>query len=414
VNRAAICFGALLLLAPAGSAYSVLTHQAIIDSAWDANIKPLLKARFPRASAEDLKAAHSYAYGGCIIQDMGYYPFGSRFFSDLVHYVRSGDFVLNLLHESANLEEYAFALGALAHYAADTEGHPMAVNRSVPMEYPKLARKFGEKVTYADDVPSHLKVEFSFDVLQVARGNYAPEEYHDFIGFHVSKPVLERAFEKTYSLELADVFASVDLALGTYRRTVAGVFPLLTKAAWNLKKDDIAAMRPGIKRRDFLYNLSRASYHREWGEEYEKPGIFARVLAFLFRILPKVGPLRAFSFQAPSPAVDNLFQASFDKTLAVYRTLLAQQAKSALRLANRDLDTGELTEPSEYVLADKAYAALARKLAEGKHAVDGETRANVLSFFGRHSAPLDPKQDPKKWQETLAALETLHAGVPAR
>ena len=60
---------------------------------------------------------------GCIIQDMGYYPFGSKFFSDLVHYVRTGDFVANLIGEAQNLDEYAFALGALAHYAADTQGH---------------------------------------------------------------------------------------------------------------------------------------------------------------------------------------------------------------------------------------------------------------------------------------------------
>src|SRR5215469_8611173 len=156
-------------------AYSVLTHEAIIDSAWNQNIKPLLLKRFPNATRDELLKAHAYAYGGCIIQDMGYYPFGSHFFSDLLHYVRSGDFVMNEIAASQDLSEYAFALGSLAHYAADNEGHSIAVNRSVGVEYPKLASEFGPKVTYADNPTAHLRVEFGFDVLQVARGNYAPQ-----------------------------------------------------------------------------------------------------------------------------------------------------------------------------------------------------------------------------------------------
>ena len=103
--------------------YSVLTHEAIIDSVWDTSIKRLLLKRFPDATPERLVEAHAYAYGGSIVQDMGYYPFGSQFFSDLLHYVRSGDFVLNLIRDSQDLNEYAFSLGALAHYAADNTGH---------------------------------------------------------------------------------------------------------------------------------------------------------------------------------------------------------------------------------------------------------------------------------------------------
>jgi hypothetical protein len=203
--RRALLGTAVLALSPALSAYSVLTHEAIIDSAWDRNIKPLLTSRFPAATPHDLIEAHGYAYGGCILQDMGYYPFGGKFFSDLVHYVRSGDFVANLIRESQDLDEYAFALGALAHYAADSEGHSIAVNLSVPVEFPKLKKKYGRVVTYADDPAAHIKVEFGFDVLQVARGAYAPQAYHDFIGFQVSEPVLERAFHDTYSLHLGDV-----------------------------------------------------------------------------------------------------------------------------------------------------------------------------------------------------------------
>src|SRR5271165_618127 len=165
------------------AAYAVLAHEAIIDSAWDTNIRPLLLKRFPNATQEQLKEAHGYAYGGAIIQDMGYYPHGSFFFSDLTHYVRSGDFVLALIRDSNDLDGYAFALGAMAHYAADNDGHPIGTNRAVPVLYPKLQKKYGNSVTYEEDKLAHVKTEFGFDVLEIAQGRYAPDNYHDFIGF---------------------------------------------------------------------------------------------------------------------------------------------------------------------------------------------------------------------------------------
>jgi hypothetical protein len=177
----------------------VLSHEAIIDSAWDTNIKPVLLKCFPHATPDELRQAHGYAYGGAIIQDLGYYPHGSVFFSDLTHYVRSGDFVLALLRdarESKELNDYAFALGALAHYAADNAGHPIATNRAVPLLYPKLKKKYGDSIAYEDDPLAHVKTEFGFDVLEIARQRYAPDSYHDFIGFQVATPLLQRAFEE--------------------------------------------------------------------------------------------------------------------------------------------------------------------------------------------------------------------------
>ncbi len=412
--RAWLCLVLLAPFAPRLDAYSVLTHEAIIDSAWDAEIKPLLLRRFPNATADEITASHGYAYAGSIIQDMGYYPFGSRLFSDLLHYVRSGDFILNLIRESHDLNEYAFSLGSLAHYAADTSGHSIAVNRSVPIEYPKLKRKFGDVVTYEDDPTAHMKVEFSFDVLQVARGSYAPKAYHDFIGFEVSKELLERAFKDTYGLELKDVFSSLDLAIGTYRRTVSAIIPQMTKVAWKLKKDELTKAQPGISRRKFIYNVSRSSYHKEWGGNYEKPGIGARIMAFFFRILPKIGPLKALSFRAPTPQTDRFFQESFNKTMEVYRELLKDHTARDLQLANRDFDTGEVTRPGEYKMADKAYSKLAIKLADKDPApLDPKLRANILAFFQDLNLPNAAKEDPKEWQQTVAAVEKLKTAPPA-
>jgi len=404
---------ALFLLISSGlPAYSVLTHEAIVDSAWDRDIRPVLLQQYPQSTPEDLLKAHASAYAGCIIQDMGYYPFGSKYFSDLVHYVRSGDFVLNLVREAQTLNELAFALGALAHYAADTQGHSIAVNRSVPIEYPKLARKYGKVVTYADDKTSHLRVEFSFDVAQIARGNYAPQSYHDFIGFQVEKGVLERAFRDTYSIDLSDVFGDLDLALATYRHAVSVVIPELTRAAWHMKKDELASARPAVSKRKFVYNLSRASYRREWHEKYQKPGIGARILAFLIRILPKIGPLKALSFQPPTPQTTALFETSFDRTLDEYRRLLTDESAHRLVLEDRDFDTGNATYGGEYRLADDTYSKLARKLAEKDPAtIDPALLHNVFDFYQDLRLPYATKKNAQDWQETLAALNKLHAST---
>ncbi len=390
--------------------YSVLTHEAIIDSAWNDNIVPLLCKRFPNASAEDLRKAHAYAYGGAIIQDMGYYPFGSRLFSDMVHYVRSGDFVVNLIRDSQDLDEYGFALGALAHYVSDNNGHPLAVNRAVPIEYPKLEARYGNNVPYGLDPAAHLKVEFGFDVLEVASGHYASKAYHDFIGFEVSKRVLECAFLDTYGLKLEDVFASIDLALGTYRRSVSSVIPEATKVAWNLKKDELVKAEPGLTKRKFVYNLSRSSYEREWGHEFERPGVGARILSFLFRIIPKVGPFRGVSFKPPTEQTATMFMSSFNVTLDGYRALLRDVGARGLRLENKDFDTGQPTREGEYRLADETYAELVRKLADKKFAcVTPAIRSNILAFFSDPEAPNYARRKKDEWQKTMQALADLRA-----
>ncbi len=410
-----------LLLVPAGllltphalPAYTVLTHEAVIDSAWDANIKPLLLARFPGSDAKALIEAHSYAYGGCIIQDMGYYPFGDRFFTDLAHYVRSGDFVVNLIRDSQTLDEYAFALGSMAHYAADIHGHDLAVNLSVPIEYPKLLRKYGTVVTYEENPLAHLRVEFGFDVLQVAHGRYAPQSYHDFIGFSVAQGVLERAFHDTYSLDLRDLFADMDLTLGTYRHTVSGIIPEMTRVAWDLAKKDLRSNDPTVSRRAFIYNLSRAGYRKEWPSRYRQPGVGARILALVIRILPKIGPLKVLSVKVPTAATENLFQASFDRTLDEYRRLLRDQGQGRLTLPNLDLDTGAPTRPGAYWMADDAYAQLAIRLARRNPAsIAPPVLQNVLAFFSDTTLPFATKtRAPKVWRQTLAALDKLRTPV---
>lgn len=400
----------VLCLSQVAPGYSVLTHQSIIDSSWDNSIKPLLLKRFPQATAEQLREAHAYAYGGAIIQDMGYYPFGSKFFTDLAHYVRSGDFLEVLIDEAQDLNEYAFAIGALAHYAADNNGHSIAVNRAVPILYPKLRVRYGDKVTYVEDPTAHIRTEFGFDVVQMARGRYASEAYRDFIGFRVSKPVLERAFKKTYGLEIKDVFTNIDLALGSYRRAVSTVIPEMTKVAWETKKDEIEKNNPGITREKFLYRVSRAEYEKDYGNQYEKPGALAKTLAFFVRILPRVGPLKTLSFKPPTPEAERMYLESVNASLELYRTLLGRVDAGRLDLQNKDFDTGESTRAGEYKLADETYAKLVNKLADKQFEnVTVDLRQNILSFFGDLNAPVFAKRDKGDWRKTLSALEKLKA-----
>jgi hypothetical protein len=390
-------------------AFSVLTHEAIIDSAWKDSIRPLLLQRFPNATPDELKEAHAYAYGGSIIQDMGYYPFGSHFFSDLVHYVRTGDFVEALVRDSKDLNEYAFALGALAHYAADNNGHRIAVNRAVPILYPKLKRKYGDVVTYDENPAAHLKTEFGFDVLQVAKGHYAPDAYHDYIGFAVAQPLLERAFEETYSVELKSIFTNYDLAIATYRHTVSGLIPEATKIAWDLKKDEIQQSTPGITEKQFLYHLSRASYAKNWKEKYQEPGFGTKFLAFLIRIVPKIGPFSSLSFRTPTPETEKMFEASFNETIVEYGKLLQQEKTGGrMELVNDNFDTGSITGPGQYPLADKTYAELLDRLAKNHFAqLTPELRAAVLSYYRDLNAPFSTKRDKKSWAQVVRNLDEL-------
>lgn len=390
------------------SCYSVLTHEQVVDLMWKDQLQPMLLKRFPGATEEDLRKAHAYAYGGSLLQDMGYYPFGSKFFSDLVHYVRSGDFVEALLRDSSDLNEYAFALGALSHYASDNSGHP-TINRVVAIEFPKLRRKYGDSVTYADDPKQHIRTEFGFDMVQVAKNRYTSDAYHDMIGFEISKPLLERAFEETYGLKLEDAFGSVDLSIGSYRRSVSTLIPEMTRVALLSRRDVIVQDTPNFNRKKFLYYLSRSNYEHEWGTVYRKPGIGARILAWLLKVVPKVGPFKAVNFKIPTKQTEDLYIKSVDATVENYAGLLREEDKGKLHLPNRDCDTGQDTRPGEYVLTDKTYAQLVNKLVTKKAAVSlsPEIRDNVLQFYADPNAPNAMKRKPKEWQKLQAELETL-------
>lgn len=387
--------------------YSVLSHEELIDISWDRTIRPALLKRFPSASDDEIQKAHAYAYGGCVIQDIGYYPFGNHEFTNLLHYVRSGDFVGSMLHEARDVNEYAFALGGLAHYVADIWGHP-AVNVGVAIEYPKLRAKFGKAVTFEDDPAAHLKTEFSFDVLQVAKRRYISKQYHDFIGFEVAQDLLERAFHDTYGIGTDELLKAEDLTIGSFRFGVSRVIPEMTQVALATRQHEKMPELNDKARKEFLYHLSRADYEKEFGAKYRQPGIFARILAFFLRIIPRFGPFKPLAYRDPTPQTEDLYFRSMNNVVEQYSRLVEEAAGGDLKFPNRNLDTGDLTRAGHYKLADEAYADLVRRLAKHHFThVTPDLRSNILDFFS--SAPADRLRKIHKWRETQSAVAALKA-----
>jgi len=380
-----VCFVAivLLLLPKPLAAYSVLTHQAVIDAAWDTAIKPLLLARFPDTDAAALDDARAYAYGGSVVHDLGYYPLGSKLFSNLLHYVRSGDFVESLFRHATDVNEYAFAIGMLGHHASDNSGHALATNRVVAMMYPKLRAKFGDTVTYDQAPKQHVLVEFSFDVLHVAAGVYAPQAFHRFIGFKLAQPVLERAFLETYGLEMGDLFFDRSLTVGTFRYAVGKAIPEMTKAAWKNKRQEIEKVVPTVTRASFVFNLSRRDYEKHFGRDYARPRGFAKVVAWLHRLLPKIGPFRALAFKVPTPEAEKLFLESFTRTRQRFVQELNEIKSGRVAVGNTNIDLGRTTPRGSYSLEDETYEELVERLAKRKFAgISPGLRADLISHFG--------------------------------
>jgi hypothetical protein len=398
---------AVMVLTQASRAYSVLTHEQVVDLLWEDRIQPMLKARFPELTDQQFREAHAYAYGGSLVQDMGYYPFGSKYFSNLTHYVRTGDFVVCLIRESRNVNEYAFALGALAHYAADNDGHPM-VNHVVAMEFPTLQKKYGDEVTYADSPKAHIQAEFGFDMTEVAKNHYTSDRFHDFIGFEISEDLLERVFPEIYGIDFADVVRDEDLAIGTFRRSVSKVIPEMTRVALLARRKEIVADTPNAAEKKYLYYLSRTDYEREWGTGYRRPGFGAKVLAILLKVIPKKGPFSGLNFKIPTQPAEDLFVQSIDNTIHSYHQLLRDVERGTLHLANKDCDTGKDTRAGEYSLTDATYAHLLSHLADNDFKqVSPELRENLLAFYANPIALPTTRAKPRDWKKVQDNLQQL-------
>jgi hypothetical protein len=382
-------------------------HEAIVDAEWDNSIRPFLLHRFPSATPEELGEAKSYAYGGSVIQDLGYYPLGSQFFSHLTHYVRTGDFVQALFQESQDINDYAFALGALSHYCADVQGHSVGINRAVPLLYPKLRRKYGDIMTWEDSPYAHVLTEFGFDTLEVAAGHVAPQKYHDWIGFRVPKLVLQRAFRRTYGLELKDQVVSTRLTLAAYRESASHIIPAMTRVAWALKEKTLDESAGSVHHKS-LFHLRHADIEASWEKTRTRPGIGDKLTASIFRLVPKVGPLDVLQFHPPTDETAQLFADSLKATIADYESRIGDPR---FDLPAINLDTGQPIRPGEYRYCDGAFAQLLHKLELVHFAgTPPALRDNLLSFY-RDTSRNTLRRKPRHWRRAMRDLKELSAAT---
>ncbi|MBS7564148.1 zinc dependent phospholipase C family protein [Mucilaginibacter sp. Bleaf8] len=405
-----IFLGLLLCLPLSSGAFSILAHEAIIDAEWGRTLVPILKQKYPAATDQELITAHAYAYGGSLVADIGYMPGGNAHFTDLLHYVRSGDFITCLIKEAGDINEYAFALGALSHYIADKYGHSQATNVTVPLLYPELRQKFGNEVTYEDDHVSHSRMEFAYDVVQIGRSNYASVAYHDFIGFNIATAPLERAFLKTYGQHLHDYFSNFSSSISILRWGVKNLFPALTKQAWKSKKDEITKGNPAATSHTFRYKMRKYMYKQEFGGKSSKPDFKARALAFLVHILPKVGPLKSLKFKYPTAEGERRFVATFDTIVVRYAGVLNQVKDGNLQFEDINFDTGKPAVYGAYHLADKAYCKLVNMLQkQGMQCMTPELQQHIVQYYENVDLRLLFKDSPEKIQAFSLALEKVKA-----
>jgi Zinc dependent phospholipase C len=395
----------------ATDAYSFLTHEDLVDVAWHGSIRPALLARFPNTTEAQLRVARSYAYGGTTIQDLGYYPFGHQFFSNLTHYVRSGEFVNNLIRDSRNVNEYAFALGALSHYVGDNDGHRFATNPSTPIEFPSLGKKYGPTVTYDEAPHPHVRTEFAYDVEQVSRHEFAPVGYMHAMGFKVPRTLVERAFFETYGLSLGSVLGRPRPAFRSYNSAVSKLLPTFAHAEVLIHHKNFPPVDDTPDYHQFSTRQAQAGVENEWAMYKHKAGFGVHFIAFLIRIVPKIGAASDLAIRGPSAETDRWYIASVNRSIDDYERMLGELAKDpahALELPDRDLDTGNLVRPGGYPLTDKTYAQLLNKLtANPDRQVPNELRQNVLAYYADPNAPISTKKNSKAWKKVETELTTL-------
>ncbi len=398
------------------AAYSVLTHEELVDLAWNDSIRPLLLSRYPGTSQASLNEAHAYAYGGAAIQDMGYYPFGKEFFSDLTHYVRTGDFIASLFRNARNVDELAFAIGALSHYLGDSTGHSECINPATAVEFPRLARKYGEAVTYEQNPHAHVRTEFAFDIDQLTHRRLAPAEYLRHVGLQVPRGQVERAFYETYGLRLHEVLGPERPAIRGYRSAVRSFIPRFAHAETVLHGRGFPPDADDAAFQAFERQVQQAPF-QHWDGTRHHAGFVTHMLAFAMVVLPRIGPLSDLAIRGPNKQTESLYIHSVDDTMTQFRSVLReleQQPGSPVTLPNRDLDTGELVKPGAYALTDKTYAVLLQKVtADPADAVPAGIRRDLLKFYSDPNAPIVTKKDDDAWKRVERELATLRQ-MPTR
>ncbi len=400
----------LLLLGSSrtSSAYSFLTHEQLIDLTWKDSIRPVLLARFPNMTEAQLHEAHAYAYGGCAIQDLGYYPFGNGFFSDLTHYVRSGDFISSLLRNARTPDELAFAIGALSHYIGDTQGHADAINPAVAVEFPKLEERYGPSVAYDKDPHAHVRTEFAFDINELGKRRFAPSAYLRHVGLQVPGDLLRRAFYETYGLDELKIVGRHHQILRTYRFAVRSFLPRIAYAETLLHKKNMPDDMPGEPFDEFKAQLAQADFENGWDQYRKRAGIGTHLLAGVIVIVPKVGLLSYLSIKGPTAATEERYVESVLRTTAALRKALRELGTTEQSIPNRDLDTGAKVKPGGYRLTDRTYAELLDRITRHPEVrIPTGLKEDISAYYADPGAPISTKKKPERWARVQSELGVL-------
>lgn len=388
--------------------YSVQTHEQLIDLTWKESIRPLLLKRFPNLTEAQLHEAHAYAYGGCAIQDLGYYPFGKPFFSDLTHYVRPGDFVLSLIRNAHTPDELAFAIGALSHYIGDTIGHSQAVNEAVAVEFPKLQKKYGPVVTYEEGEHPHVRTEFAFDVNEISKRRFAPSAYLRHVGLDIPEPLLRRAFFQTYGLDLRKIIGTKRPVMRGYRFSIRRFLPRIAYAEVILHRHSFPADTPGPDFDRLTRDLAQSDFENGWDQYRKKAGIGTYMMAGIIFILPRIGPLSDAAIRVPNPHTQDLYVKSLNNSTASLRYALAHFDAISTLVPNRDLDTGAPVRPGGYRLTDRTYAQLLAVITRHpSQPVPAGLKQNIANYYADPAAPISTKKHPRQWAQLQAELKLL-------
>ena len=420
-------------------AYSLLTHQQLIDLTWQDSIVPFLLSRYPNLTPQQLDTARSYAYGGCAIQDIGYYPFGDEFFSDLTHYVRSGDFVLALFRNAHSANELAFAVGALTHYVGDSFGHSQATNRAVALQFPKLAARYGPSVNYAEGRHQHVQTEFAFDIDQIAHRRLAPLTYLRHIGLNVPVHQLALAFYETYGITEDFTGHGHTFNIKTYRFAARTLIPRAAYAVTLLHHNHEVADPATPDAQEIEKEVAAVAIADHWDLYRRKAGFGTHLLAGVVFIVPKFGPLAMVAIKGPTAAAEADYMHSVVSATAMIRDRLTLFTPVADRVAlpayiaviasssqnedprhplvNRDLDTGQPVKPGGYPLTDTTYAALLERLTrDPKQPIPPGIKEDVEAYYSDPNAPIITRKDPNEWnkvQDELRVLATMPTSTEA-
>ena len=398
----------LLLITARGSPYSVQTHEEMIDLAWKNSIRPILLKRFPNLTDAQLREAHAYAYGGSAIQDLGYYPFANAFFSELTHYVRSGAFVLSLLRNAETPDDLAFAIGSLAHYIGDNIGHSYAINHAVPIEFPKLQRRYGAVVNYAENPHAHVQTEFAFDINQLSKRRFAPYNYLKYVGLEIPRPLLRKAFYETYGLNLSDIIGTEENSIRIYRYGVRSFLPNLAVAETLLHQNNFPKDAPSDDFNQLRDDLLQASADNNWEKYRKHPGVGSHMYAGFIYILPKVGTLKMLAIKGPTEQTEDLYIRSLNRSMKALRLTMANYDRIDHYISNRDLDTGQHVKPGSYSLTDQTYAKLLAELTKRPtRPIPIQLKHDLQNYYADPLAPITTKKNAKAWTAVQANLKTL-------